>query len=288
VLERRALRAMAAGHTAAGDAFLAAAIDEAGRAAERGATVPARELRGTLYYLAWVTGTPLSVDARAAAEADLAHAARSPHASPGTWATLSALHHAAGRHADAYAAAEQALRGDVFGSRTDNILMRLFVAAFDGGRDEAARAWCAEIARRAPGRWQAAQCALQSHAFRPGTTPREIAEVDADLSREPTDIAAAMAPRLELLRAAVYASNGFHKEARRILARSDAAAQPASELPRYAAMAYAQLGEPERARELLELFMRSGGATRATVVHGRWFAGLRAEAGVPLPDEPAR
>jgi hypothetical protein len=58
-----------------------------------------------------------------------------------TWASLSALRHAVGRHADALAAAERALRSDVFGRNRESILVRLFFAAFDAGRDAEARAW---------------------------------------------------------------------------------------------------------------------------------------------------
>jgi DNA-binding SARP family transcriptional activator len=274
VLEHRATRAVAVGNHPAARAHVAAAIAEATRALALNAGTAGRVLRGDLYYLAWITDTPLTADALAAAEADLMVAARSPHASARTWMTLSGLHHAAGRHADAYASALQALRSDVFGTRTDNILMRLFLSAFDGGDDAAARTWCDEIVRRSPGKWHAVRCRLSIHAFQPAVTADQIESIPIDLSREAPALAVAMRARLEALRAVVLASNGFHDQGRSILGDLDLS-DPSSELLHYAALVHAQLGELERARELVDLYMRHGGPARATVTQSRWLAALR-------------
>jgi DNA-binding SARP family transcriptional activator len=274
VLEWRALHARMAGERDEWRQLLTVAVDEASRAVELGAGVQGREIRGSLYYLAWASGVLLAADARAGAEADLAYAAASPHATPQSWATLSALHHAAGRHADAYAAALAAFRSDALGRRTDDIMMRLFVAAFDGGRDTDAHRWCDEVVRRSPRQWQAAYCLLMTHAFRPYGSAADVAALRIDLSREPPHTTTVMAPMLELLRAAVHASNGHVDDARRILATIDAAAEPTSELPHYAAMAYSQLGDHANAERLLRLYIDNGGPSRASVVHSRWF-GLR-------------
>jgi DNA-binding SARP family transcriptional activator len=274
VLEHRALRAMAFGDHAAMRALIAAAIGAADRAVRSGGSVASLERLGALSSPAWRMGALPGEDARAAAQADLEMATYDPGASAVAWSGLSSLHAAAGRHADAYAAALEALHRDVFGQRTEHVLMRLFATAFDSGRDTEARQWCAEAARRSPGKWHTAQCRLITLAFRSDVQVEDILNAGTDLSRETPELAASVRPLLELLRAAVLASNGFEPSARRIVADIEVPPDTPSDLLYFAAKAYAQLGEGFRARELLDSYMRNGPPSRTAVAHGRWFTAL--------------
>jgi DNA-binding SARP family transcriptional activator len=274
-LEHRALRAMAAGNPAASGQALGAAVAAADAAVRLDGGVAALERRGTLHYLAWRLDVPVAGDAWQAAHADLEAAGRSPEATSHSWVMLSSLHAAAGRHNDAYAAALEAMRRDVFGARSEQVLARLFMSAFHAGRDGEARAWCDEAARRSPGKWHVAQCQLMSLAFRADVSAATIAGTSPDLQREAPAVATATRPLLELLRAAVLASNGFDADARAVLHRAADAAQVHPEGAYYAAKAYAQLGELRHAQELLAGYIREGPGGRATVMHDRWFEPLR-------------
>jgi DNA-binding SARP family transcriptional activator len=274
MLERRTLRAAASGDRAAALGLLDAAISEATAALERGAELQALELRGGLYYLAWALNAGLP-DARQRAEQELGLVVASGAASAHALATLSGLHHAAGRTRDALAAAEGALRRDVFGRRTTHILLRLHDLAFDEGRLDDARQWCAEIRRRSPGQWQSSYCALRSMAWDPSASAEQIEALLVDLSREPKPIADMAAPRLELTRAAVLASNGFGANARRIIDSIDPDDQTDSEILFDAAAARAQIGDLVGAAALFARFAETAGPAAHTSYYSRWLDPLR-------------
>ncbi|MEX1182077.1 MAG: BTAD domain-containing putative transcriptional regulator [Gemmatimonadota bacterium] len=279
LLEWRALLHLGSGDTLRARNVILEAVAAATRAVDLGGGTPALERRGGLLYLVWMLAAPAQTDPRMAAVADLERAARTGDASAQTWAVLSALHHAAGRMADADVAARKALAADVFGRHTENILLRLFLAAFDGGRDADGRTWCAELRRRSAGRSHAVQCELATLAWSGPDGNAKLGAVDLSLRDDIPPMAAAMRPRLELVRAAAYASNGDSERAVAIMDSLLVVTRDDSELPYYVAMVHAQPGWLDSARSLLTTYVGSGGPSRRSVLYGRWFQPLHERSG---------
>jgi DNA-binding SARP family transcriptional activator/tetratricopeptide (TPR) repeat protein len=276
-LDRRAVAAAAAGNLPAARGFVIAGIEAATRAVELGAVERGLELRGGLRFFAGLVAAPLEEDAHAAALADLMRAVQGGTAGAQSWALLSTLHHIEGRMEDAYAAAETALRLDIFGRQTGHILLRLFHAAFDAGRDDDARRWCDRLGDRSPGRATAAECRLFTLAWS-GAEPQAIDAIDLALAAEPPAFARLIRPQLEIVRAAVLASNGHTAMTRQRLAGTDTTAAGADMLVSLA-MAHAQLGDADHALALLRRYLDDGTASRRAVLHSRWFRPLHPSGG---------
>jgi DNA-binding SARP family transcriptional activator/tetratricopeptide (TPR) repeat protein len=279
ILQSRALLDIRLGGTSAAHELVREAVTTATRAIELGAGFPGFERRGELYYLAWMLDAPLPGDLYAAAVDDLNHVVSTDYASSKAWTMVSGLYHAVGRYRDAYHAATNAMAVDAFGEAADAITARLFLASFNAGMDYEARHWCSELERRSPGRWTTAECQLSNAATSGEGASARVDAVDLTLRGESPEVARAMRPRLDILRATALAMSGERDRARTILNLLSPAARHDPEILVVLAFAHAQIGDLTKARNLVADYVGDGPTSRRALLHSRWLAPLHDEAG---------
>lgn len=242
----------------------------------------ALETLGLISYWYWLHA-PLAADS---AQTVLVHAQNTLRGAvaidPGrasAWSLLSAALFTQADYSGAYLAADRAYQADTYLDDSQEILGRLFMAAYEVGDDALAHRWCDEINGRFRGSWTGAYCRLGLLAW-PGaasdpsstTQPWTIATdggVNAAQLRE-------MGPRLSMLVAAVMARVGLRDSAKAIIRRSRSSAAGDPEILPLEASARIVLGEPDSAIACLARYVRAKPLHRAAVVCSRRFAGLRA------------
>jgi tetratricopeptide (TPR) repeat protein len=240
----------------------------------------ALETLGLLSYWYWLQA-PLASDSAHTTLSRALIALRSAVAmSPdraSAWSLLSAALYSQADYTGAYLAADRAYGADAYLDDAEEILNRLFMAAYEIGDDADARRWCTEIERRFRGSWTGAYCRLSLLALDAGGNPaagRRAWEIAAEGGRH-SALRREVRPRLSMLVAAVLARAGLRDSAETIIRRSlvDAAGDP--EILPLEASARIFLGQPDVAIARLAQYVRGKPLHRMAVACSRRFAALR-------------
>lgn len=241
----------------------------------------ALETLGLLSYWYWLR-IPLASDSAQAMSSRALSALRSAvTVEPGratAWSVLSAALYAQADYTGAYLAADRAYRADAYLDDAEEILNRLFMAAYEIGDDADARLWCNEVEHRFRGSWTAAYCRLSLLTWDAGGNPdaaRRAWEIAVEGGRNSAFLRD-VRPRLYMLVAAVLARAGLRDSAEVIIRRSlvDAAGDP--EILPLEAGARIILGQPDLAVARLAQYVRAKPLHRTAVACSRRFVVLRA------------
>ena len=233
----------------------------------------ALEVRGTLKYWSWFSNLETDVSRKQAlllsAQADLEKSTANNPKQASAWATLVSLYYQVPSKGptDVLYAAQRAYEADEFLANANVVLNRLFLAAYDLGRDDLASQHCRTFASRFPGDYRSKRCQL--YRF---TTPTAPA-LDLAALRRIQDSVVAMRPpkdslfeRLqtnELIAAAMAQASRTQKNAAladsaRRVARSslaDAQIDPRRDNTFYAARVFVILGDKPEALKLLKEYL---------------------------------
>jgi len=230
----------------------------------------ALELRGRLYYRVWLLSTTGAITGISGpldkAERDLRAAAQTPFRSqPRALAWLSMVDEILGKFADAYQAAQQALGADAYLTEAPSIEYRLFVTAFELGRDREAIQRCSDGRAAYPDDWQFLFCSLMISGWSKAASP-DVDEAWRVVRRLPEIAPPAdvgwLLPRFKMLAAAVVARAGLRDSAERVIARARAGARDDPEMLYEEALARIQLGERASALGLLEAYVKASPYSR--------------------------
>jgi tetratricopeptide (TPR) repeat protein len=147
-------------------------------------------------------------------------AERSPQ-NPRVWSGRSAVAAVRGDFVTALSDAKRALELDPYLDARNDILMRLFTAAFNLNQDSLAGEYCSEINDEMPHKAAAASCALLMEAW---STVRVADRTTDDLRslldiNEPDEVRTRMQPMLRLQLAAALARRGERAAAAEIIAQ---------------------------------------------------------------------
>lgn len=242
----------------------------------------ALETLGLISYWYWLHA-PLAVDSARAVLARARNALRGAVAidpdRASAWSLLSAALFTQADYSGAYLAADRAYQADTYLDDTQEILGRLFMAAYEVGDDTLARHWCEEIDYRFRRSWTGAYCRLGLLAW-PGSTgdPASTRQAWAIATRGNVHATQLrdMGPRLSMLVAAVLARVGLRDSAEASIRRSRSSAAGDPEILPLEASARIVLGQPDSAIACLARYVRAKPLHRAAVACSRRFAGLRA------------
>lgn len=275
------------------DRFLAKGLHHADRLLSLDPThAGGLELRATLRHWHLVMGRAYGPEADSlvdAAEEDLRAAVSADPNRVHAWNLLADIHYLRGRFADALWAATNAYEADAYLRSPVAILNRLFASAFEVGEDDAARTWCRELERTAPGDWTSGYCRLKLLAW--VADPPEIA--GADLEESITRWAATSPQpgvttrRFQMLAATALARAGMPDSARAIaqhvltMAEND---EP--EFVHLLAEYHMALGELTTARAVLEEYVQEAPLTRSHLLKSRRFTRLQSTLVPGFGDDP--
>lgn len=242
------------------------------------------ELRGRLAHWLWQTapaGDPH--EARRwydVAVGSLREAARR-HPTPATaWNRLSALHYASGEFADAYWAAERAVRANPFLDGDSDIRTRLFTAALERNDMDGARRWCEGAGDAAePTTWWSIHCRVLRLAWDPTPDARDIREASQELHRlraRGADVQGLgrQIAYTEAALAVAWARAGSIDVARGGLAAARKASPTDAEMQPFVAWLHLVLGEEAEAVEVLRAYIEEHPEQRRGVVRSRRFETL--------------
>jgi tetratricopeptide (TPR) repeat protein len=238
----------------------------------------ALELRGVLQALLWLT-TP-SDSARAAdpllnaAYRDLKRATEHSGAAPRAWQYLSMIEFARGDFAQAYHAADRALDADAFLGDATGVRTQHFWSALEVGDTAGARRSCVRQGADDPESWHGSYCRMVLLAWPGNATPDLPDAMQLVSAAERKPWAAQNRGSLDAIHAVLLAQRGDAAGARDLLARVLHDSETRPELLHEAAWVYVTLGEPDRARELLERYVAGWPAARTGVTRSRRFAGV--------------
>jgi serine/threonine-protein kinase len=230
---------------------------------------PALELRGTLRLQQWIYSNRagrIDVDA---AERDLRAAAVPENPSHArAQSTLAYLLWRRGSFAEANLMARRAYEADAFLADAPIVLNRLFETALLLRRWSEASDWCDQGHRRFPDQWLFIHCRLTLLTLPTGAPPdpatawRLLSEMEQVTA--PSEWAL-LAPRWQMLVAAVLARAGLQDSSRQTLraARESGTGDP--ELDPYEAGVHVLLGEDQRALRLLERYIAYAPAQKGII-----------------------
>ena len=242
----------------------------------------ALELRGNLRYWGWLQNyEPDEAKAKVLlgeAQADFEKAVEiNPHQA-GAWASVSHLYNQTGSGTKVALAAQRALEEDAFLDNADVVLFRLFIANYDLGQFTDADHACKEIRRRFPGDFSAPRCELFMLTTRARTPP------DVGLAWKLADSVTRAVPEnrrpyfelnSHMLVAHVLARAGLKDSAMRVVERSkgDQDMNPTRDLALFGASVYSQLGETQKAVDLLGVYLQANERVRQAYADdsGWWF-----------------
>lgn len=242
----------------------------------------ALETLGLLSYWYWLQA-PLAPDSARRSLARARSALRSavaidPRRAP-AWSLLSAALYSQADYPGAYLAAERAYQADAYLDDAEEILNRLFAAAYEIGDDAGARRWCDEIDHRFRRSWTGAYCQLSLltwiGAAGDPATARRAWEIAAEGGRR-NALASEMRPQLYMLVASVLARAGLRDSAESVIRRSRMRAAGDPEILPLEASAQFLLGHTDTAVARLAQYVRGKPLHRAAVACSRRFAALRA------------
>ncbi len=240
------------------------------------------EARGRILFAQWMllardAGDPATLLKRA--EADLTHSLELDPDRARAESMLSLLYESQGRFADARRAAGRALQADAYLEDADQIVVRLFQSSFELGDDEEAGHWCDEIRRRLTGRWPAAYCDLVLLGWRhDGKTDarKALYILETFGARDPSELRAAMQPRLALIAAVAVARAGDTVAARKMMEAARGAAPLDVELLPFEAALRLELRETQQASQLISTYLTRNPNSRQRIENSRMFRQLRA------------
>ena len=260
------------------------AVRYARNAIERKRTDPEAYIElGTLYFLLssrmGENGGEVQLDS--AVEA-FHHAISQAPGSAAAWTWLSTIHSMRGAFADAYSSALTAYRVDENDVTRPEIFWNLFQASVHLERDSAAFHWCGEM--QSGGTWPASFCQLSLMAFVDSIAPNPDSAWKVYRARARADASVAtMAPRLEMLVAAVLGRAGMIDSAQIVMNGATVRGSDDPELDLYRAGAFAASGLGDSAKAAITRYVAGDPAQRSAVYRWRWFKDLRFEA--PVGDE---
>ena len=265
------------------DALLRRGIAEAERAvASDRNDARAQETLGLLSYWYWLR-VPLAPDSASRVLARAGNVLRSAveidPARASAWSLLSATLYSQTDYSGAYLAADRAYQADAYLYDAEEILNRLFAAAYEIGNDEGARRWCDEINLRFSRSWTGAYCRLTLltwvGAAGDPAVARRAWEIAADGGPR-TALVGGMLPHLHMQVAAALARAGLRDSAAAMIRRLRVQATGDPELLPLEASAQLLLGHPDTAVARLAQYVRGKPLHRAAVACSRRFAALRA------------
>ncbi|HEX7025582.1 MAG TPA: protein kinase [Gemmatimonadales bacterium] len=245
----------------------------------------ALEIRGNLRYWGYIQGfEPDAEKAKvllADAQKDLEAATSSNPNQAGAWASLAVVYTQTASGSKVAIAAQRALEADAFLVNADVILFRLFLAQYDLEQFTDADHTCQQIRRRFPRDYGAPRCELFLMTTKVRPSP------DVALAWRLADSVAKTAPAVRrqyfelnahMLVAAVLGRAGLKDSAARVVERSkgDPESNPTRDLALFGAFVYAQLGESQKAIDLLGVYLQANEGLRAGYRDepGWWFRGI--------------
>lgn len=242
----------------------------------------ALEALGLLSYWYWLEA-PLAPDSAQRSLARATSALRSAVAAdPGrasAWSLLSAALYAQADFSGAYLAADRAYQADAYLDDAEEILNRLFVAAYEIGDDAGSHRWCEELNHRFRRSWTGAYCRLSLLVWNGTPGDRAAARRAWEIAAE-GDPLGAPAPevrsRLHMLVAAVLARAGLRDSADAMIERLREHGVDDPEILPLEASAQILLGQPDTAATLLARYVGGKPLHRVAVACSRRFASLRA------------
>jgi TolB-like protein len=223
-------------------------------------------LRGTLRYQLWRLKLDADPTRSAAlldsAQTDLESAVRADPSLATAHAVLSQLYYAPPRE-DLVAVvleARAAYEADAYLREAETVLDRLFLASYDLAQFPEARRWCEEGGRRFPRNWRFAECQLWL-LISPGAD-LDIPRAWAVAARADSLVPPAQRPyrtRLhQFLVGGAIGRAGLRDSAEHVFGRArsdDLAVDPEQDLPAAEALAWAQIGDNDRAIALLKRYV---------------------------------
>ena len=270
--------------------WLRRAIAHAERALSLRPALPeALELRGTAQWRIFIIRPDTSTAERllAEAESDLRAALAENPASAGGWSTLSEFLRYRGAFAEAYLAAQRALKEDAYLSDADEVMERLSEISLSLGRYEDANTWCNRGRRAFPNDWRFRECLLTVLSQDSSETPDPVAAwrlVDELDRLDPPARARATGRTYQplyrrMLAAAVLARAGQKDSALAVVARARAAAGNDDDVLRSLSYdeAYIQLliGDRGTSLRLLRAYLTAVPHLKPYVARDRLFRPLR-------------
>jgi serine/threonine protein kinase/DNA-binding SARP family transcriptional activator/tetratricopeptide (TPR) repeat protein len=247
----------------------------------------ALEIRGTLRYWQWLTGVARDTTAAAAllllAEQDLTAAASHRRSQAAAWNVLSHLLLIKNQLPRASAAAERALDLDPYLPNIDLTISRLFSMSLDMDYPDQARKWCVEGFGRYPNHYRSADCRLSLHTLRDAKP--DMAEVWKDysafLAMSPPLLRDFNARRGRMLVALAAVRAGLPDSARHLAVTSlaDSTVDPRHQLMSLAAIVHEQLGDRDKAIEMMSRILEAAPHQRAAMATDKswWLRDLRSD-----------
>jgi TolB-like protein len=275
----RGALASTGGRSSWDEAALREGIAHADRVLERDAGSPgALELRGSaLYDLTWLN--EIATDSievgrlREQAEVDLLAATRADSTRARAWVALAQLRRSGGEFAQASIAAQRALEADPFLVNAESLILLAMTQVFLDLRDmESAKQWNEEALRRYPLQGQFGAGHLVMMAGWPGWENA----VDTAWAMTNHPGLKSWLPR-RLMVAAVLAREGLADSARALIADVRAEGSDNSFLNYYEAQVRIQLGEPDEAIRLLDLWLAANPGRRSYIAEDWWWESLRGD-----------
>jgi len=246
----------------------------------------ALEARGSLRYWKWLNN--LAPDAEAAqlltsAEQDLRAATAANDRAATAWNALSHLLINKGQLSEAKLAATSAYNADPYLKDADRTINRLFGASLDlGVRDEAVK-WCTIGYTRYPQNFLFTECKLWLYAL-PGPKP-QMPEVwkqyDSVVAASPAESREYYKVKGKLMVALAFVRAGLPDSAKAIVetTRADNNVDPQLDLTNLAGIVYAQLGDKDRALDLLAKYLAANPQLRALAANDKswWWTELSSD-----------
>jgi TolB-like protein/tRNA A-37 threonylcarbamoyl transferase component Bud32 len=242
----------------------------------------ALDLRGTLrYWLRETVDHEESVELREAAEQDLLAATEIDPTTAHAWHFLSNALRAAGRHADAKRAAEQALEADQFYEERALIFARLCHTSLVNRQWEEVTRWC-EAGRREFPRYNVllnAELLALASAGGPDPDVEKAWQLLEDfLESNPPQDRPGLQPSATLYAAAVLARAGLPDSAKAVIRQARAAEPAPDPMNDYnEAYVWLLLGDREQALEFLRRHLEAMPGRKQAIATDWWFEPLRSD-----------
>jgi TolB-like protein len=265
-----------------------AAIETALRIAPQNAA--ALEQQGNLLLLRWVGARPAgqtSEDLLVAAERDLRNALRIQPNRARAEARLSQVLYQRGDFDEAYYAARRAYSSDAYVSRPADILWRLFETAFEIGEDDEAGTWCDELRRRDAASWLYGKCTLMLLAWGDGEEMdirKALHSFELAVNGTPSQMRPMALGLLNMMLAGSYARVGDRGNAEASIAAARNSGYSDIALLAEEAAVRTQLGDYDRATDLIEQYVDAAPAHRRRITRSRWYEPLRERGLLLHPD----
>lgn len=236
------------------------------------------EIRAMAALLLWQLAERLPSESPGAmllsAEQDARLVTRQDPTRAQAWSVLGAALAARGEYAEAYWALQRAYAENADLRYDAEILLRLFMAAFESGDLRGAETWCQMVAARPSVGWARFHCQLMLLMEDKGMDA--AARADSVLAEAQEAGGWSMVHGyLEAIAAAVHARFGNTVRAQTLLESSRQAAERDTGILPHIASALLILGEIEAAREALDTYVQEAPETRKGILRQRYFQGLK-------------